>query len=177
MSMASEAEAASPPPNSRQPRPEPGEQEPPRHLYALPAEEPDESPEVDETAESTEEFVDTSGPRVEWMAVWDWAREAFSPDSGLYSDRPESVREIVDRAKRGTQVAEHGPLRKISVAHGYLAAANKVTLRSWEWVLDRQARTCVAVVLLVLLVAIPQIRHLIAYLLYPLVWVQQLLLG
>lgn len=170
--MESEAEAVTPPtPEETETEP----QEPPRHLYALPQNEhePPESPAMSGTVEEDKD----EPARIDWVSIRNWTYAAFKPDSGIYTDRPESVSEIVHRARHGEHVADHGPLRRISIAHGYLAAANKIALRSWEYVLDHQARTYVVAVLLATALLVPATRHLIAYLLYPVVWAQQLLLG
>lgn len=179
--MASEAEAATPP-TSDENQSTPELQEPPRHLYALPQDEneptqaapPSETEEDDEA--DAEEPASTLADRIDWPSVRSWAYQAFTPDSGLYTDRPLSVAEIVQRARHGDQVAANGPVRRISIAHGYVAAANKIALRSWEYVLDHQARTYVVAVLLAVALIIPATRHLVGYLLYPVVWAQQLLL-
>jgi hypothetical protein len=104
-----------------------------------------------------------------------WLREAFTPDSGLYTDRQPSIAETMRRAKAGRQLADTGPLRVLGTAHGYVAAANKAVVRTWEWVVDHPARLAVFTALMVLAVAFPPTRQLLAWLLAPITWVQQAL--
>lgn len=116
-------------------------------------------------------------PTVDRAAMLAWLKAAVTPESGLYTDRPASVGEIVRRAQHGTHLPEQGPMRAVSKGYGYVAAANKVTVRTWEWIVDHPARLAVVVVLLTVAIAFPVTRHLLGYLLAPITWVQQGLLG
>lgn len=132
----------------------------PRHLRPVPPEDITEAPD-EVTAKA--EAADRGG-------VAAWLREVAVPGSGLYTDRQPSVSEIVRRARRGSQVAAHGPLRALSTVHGYVAAANKAVATTWVWIVDHPARLFVATVLLALAVVYPPTRHLLVWLLAPFAW-------
>ncbi|WP_020421124.1 hypothetical protein [Amycolatopsis sp. ATCC 39116] len=140
----------------------------PRHLYPVhPTEDTIEVPAVPGQDSDSDATGGTLTERVAWL------RTVFTPEAGLYTDRPPSIAEAIRRAKHGRQLAADGPLRKISIAHGYVAAANKAAVRTWEWIVDHQARFAVFLLLLGLALVFPPTRQLIAWLLYPVAWVQQ----
>lgn len=143
-----------------------------RHLVAV---EPD-PPKADPPETNTTSPASTGSAAAEAASqAQAWLRDAFTPDSGLYTDRQPSIAETVRRARDGSQLADTGPLRRLSVAHGYLAAANKAVCTTWVWVVDHPARLSVAAVLFGLAFAFPPVRHVLALLLTPVVWAQQAL--
>lgn len=153
-------------------------------LYAVPDEpSPDPAPETDDSTETADDGPGTTsgsadvtvGGRVDWPKVIAWAREAVTPQSGLYTDRPPAVDEIVARAKRGAHLPETGPLRTAARIDGYVVAANKVAVRTWEFVVDHPARRITVAALLALAVLYPPTRAVLAFLLWPLAWAQQAL--
>lgn len=107
------------------------------------------------------------------VAAWMWA--VFVPDSGLYNDRQPSIAETLRRARLGPQLANGGALRRLSIAHGYLAAANTALVDTWKWIVNHPARLGVFVVLLGVAIAFPVTRHLLAALLAPIAWTQHML--
>ncbi|GAA0645700.1 hypothetical protein GCM10010174_80900 [Kutzneria viridogrisea] len=147
----------------------------PRHLYAIhasdnPTPTPAEGP-AEDTAPDTEV---EDGPSATPRAVA-WLRSAFTPESGLYADRQPSIAEILRRAKAGAQLSERGPLRALATAHGYVAAANKAICDTWVWIVAHPSRLIMVSALVVLAIAFPVTRHLLAVLLTPITWVQQAL--
>lgn len=81
-----------------------------------------------------------------WAA---WLGTAFTPQSGLYTERPLSASEVLRRAKHGQQLADSGPLRMASIAGSWMQAAGKLTLRTIEWLLfEHAARTFLVAALL-----------------------------
>lgn len=151
----------------------------PRHLHAVHHSEETieaevKNTEVENTAPVAE--TDTGHTATSGTGGGAWLRAAFTPGSGLYTDRQPSVAETVRRAKRGGQLADHGPLRVMAVGHGYFAAVNKAVCQTWIWVVDHPARLVVAGVLLTLAISFPTTRHLLGLLLTPVVWVQQALI-
>lgn len=150
----------------------------PRHLQPVPAEdsEPDEPAELDERGENTEDDEPGPGGGVDVSGWFDWTRAVFSPQSGLWTTRPSAPDEVVDRARHGQQVADAGPLRVVSAAHGYASAGAKLVLRASEWVFfEHLARAVVGLVLLTALCLYPPTATALGYALTPLVWAHDLL--
>lgn len=162
-----------------------------RHLHPVPTNEPvQDSPaaqtendhdaagqvaDIDEQPAEVDPTDPTGSSRVDLTALLTWGRATFAPDSGLYSTRPLAVDEVLDRARRGSQLADAGPLRAVSTVHGYAAAGVKVALRSIEWVVEHLARTAVGLVLLTALLIYPPTRLALGYALTPAVWAHDLL--
>lgn len=90
-----------------------------------------------------------AGQRAEQAAAF--LRAAFTPASGLYTDRLPSIAETVRRAKAGAHVAEAGPLHKASTAYGYLAAAIKAVAITVMWLVEHPARLLTVLLLVALL--------------------------
>lgn len=156
----------------------------PRHLHPVPTNEPvQDAPAAHSTEEDHNTVEDTdeqpaglsARSRVDLTALLTWGRATFTPDSGLLSTRPLAVDEVLDRARRGSQLADAGPLRAVSTVHGYAAAGVKVALRSIEWVVEHLARTAVGLVLLTALLIYPPTRMVLGYALTPAVWAHDLL--
>lgn len=162
-----------------------------RHLHPVPTNEPvQDSPAAqsteneNNTVEDTDEQpaeVDPTDPtgssRVDLTALLAWGRATFTPDSGLWTTRPLAPDEVLDRARRGSQLADAGPLRTASAAHGRVSAAAKITLRTIEWVFfDHIARFAVALVVLTALCVYPPTATVLGYALTPLVWAHDLLI-
>ncbi len=155
------------------------EPEEPRHLHAVPVTEStiDVAPSDTETVEPEPEVPpDEMGTNTRAAEPFAWLREAFTPDSGLYTDRQPSIAETMRRARRGDQLSAVGPLRTAAIAHGWIAAGNKAVAITWGWISDHPARQAVLGVLLTLAVLYPPTRHLIGYSLTPFVWAQHALL-
>jgi hypothetical protein len=151
----------SPPPKPEPPEPAPAGD---RHLHAV-------HPDEDNTEAAPATEVPTE-PDATTKAVA-WAKAAFSPGSGLYTDRQPTIAEITRRAKDGKQLGENGPLRKMAKVYNYGAAANKAACLTWAWVVDHPARFAVVMALASLLLVFPATRHLLSVLLTPVVWFQQ----
>lgn len=133
------------------------------------ADEADEPDEDELDVDETESARDLSG----WLT---WAREVFSPQSGMWTTRPLAPDEVVDRARNGPQLADAGPLRAVSTAHGYASAGVKLPMRAVEWVFcEHLARAAVALVLLSALCLYPSTGEVLGYALTPLVWLHDLL--
>lgn len=166
----------------------------PRHLHPVPTNEPvqdapaahsteDDHDAAGQVADSDEQPAETephptglsARSRVDLSALLTWGRATFTPDSGLFSTRPLAVDEVLDRARRGSQLADAGPLRAVSTVHGYAAAGVKVALRSIDWVVEHLARTAVGLVLLTALLIYPPTRMVLGYALTPAVWAHDLL--
>lgn len=130
-----------------------------RHLHAVDA---DLAPEV--SIPGVQPAARTVGPTAQWL------RAAFTPDSGLYTDRQPSIAETVRRARRGSHLAEQGPLRTASTGYSWLAAANKAVCATWVWVVDHPARLAVVTTLAALALAFPPTRQFAVWLLTPVVW-------
>lgn len=113
--------------------------------------------------------------RLDLSALLTWSRDTFTPQSGLWSQRPAAPDEVLDRARRGSQVAAVGPLRTLSIADGYAAAAVKVLLRCGDWLLEHPARRLVAAVLLAVALVYPPTRVAIGYALTPIAALADLL--
>lgn len=146
--------------------------EQPRHLHAVTVSE--------SAAEITAEFPPVAagrgnGVRGQASGAMSVVRAVFIPDSGLWHDRQPSIAETARRARRGGHVAERGPLRVISTVHGYLAVANKAVCQTWLWIVEHPARLVTVLAVLGLAIAFPPTRHLLAWLLTPIVWVQHAL--
>lgn len=139
------------------------------------AEEAGEHIDEQDAATASRPTVSSALSRVDVPAVLAWGRATFTPDSGLFSTRPAAPDEVLDRARRGSQLADAGPLRAVSVAHGYTAAGVKLALRSVEWVVEHLARTAVGLVLLAALLTYPPTRAAIGYALTPLAALSDLL--
>lgn len=135
----------------------------------------DTEPDADEADE--DELVGDE-PDSGWdLSGWlDWAREVGTPQSGLWTTRPLAPAEVVDRARNGQQLADAGPMRAVSAAHGYVSAGVKLALRAGEWVFcEHLARAAVALVLLGALCLYPPTATALGYALTPLVWAHDLL--
>lgn len=129
-------------------------------------EEPDED---EEFADEPDSGWDLSG----WLT---WARDVFTPQSGMWTTRPLAPAEVVDRARHGQQLTDAGPLRAVSTAHGYASAAAKLPMRAVEWLFcEHLARAAVALVLLTALCLYPPTAAVLGYGLTPLVWAHDLL--
>ncbi|MET9260372.1 hypothetical protein [Amycolatopsis sp. NPDC004079] len=94
------------------------------------------------------------------------AKATFAPQSGLYTDRQPSVKEILHHGLRGSQAPEAGLSRRIAAGYGMFAAANKIRVRTEEWIVDHPTRLGVAIVLIVLAALFPPTR----FLLHGLLW-------
>ncbi len=167
----------------------------PRHLHPVPddgpvPEDPPAPSAEDDNGTAGQPVEDTGDPeaaaeshpvgssarsRVDVHAVLTWGRATFTPDSGMLSTRPLAVDEVLDRARRGSQLADAGPLRAVSTVHGYAAAGVKAGLRSIDWIVEHLARTAVGLVLLTALLIYPPTRMVLGHALAPAVWAHDLL--
>ncbi|TDX84964.1 hypothetical protein [Amycolatopsis arida] len=148
-------------PNDNAPAPDPSTTAPEqertavsRHLHAV----------------DTDLAAEPPAPGGQPAAAAAWLRAAFTPDSGLYTDRQPSIAETVRRARHGSQLAERGPLRTASIGYGWVAAANKAVCATWVWIVDHPARLAVVTTLAALALAFPPTRQLAVWLLTPVVW-------
>lgn len=139
-----------------------------RHLHPVPS---GEYP----TEFTTDQQPPTEAAPTSPAAKAAWLREAFTPDSGLYTDRQPSIAETVRRAQRGSHLPDAGPLRTAGKAHGYLAAANKAVAATWVWIVDHPARLVTFTALVALALVFPATRQLVSLLLTPFAWAQQAL--
>lgn len=147
----------------------------PRHLHAVSEPDTTAGPDADDPIDPDGEVADEQEPgRVRAALVW--TRTAFAPQCGLYTDAPPSIAEIRARGRLGGQVAELGPLRTLSIGYSHFAVGNKIAMRTWEWVVDHPARIGTVALLVTLALVFPTTRHLLGYLLTPVVWAQQALL-
>ncbi len=174
-----------PEPSTEKPTPAAGE---PRHLHPVPTEPAAQHAEddnaaveqvedTDEDTDNDESFEDEPAAGIDLSGWISWAREVFSPQSGLWTTRPLAPDEVLDRARHGQQVADAGPLRAVSTVHGYASAGAKLAMRTVEWVFCEHLARCVgALVLLTALCVYPPTATVLGYGLTPLVWVHDLLI-
>lgn len=159
-----------------------------RHLHPV----PDDGPVPDETTAQSLDEVASAEPdasatapdgaeaapsrfRVDLSALLAWARSTFTPQSGMWTQRPLAPDEVMDRARRGSHLADAGPLRTAAIADSYVAAGTKAALRCGDWLLDHPARRVVAAVLLTALLLYPPTRTALGWALAPAAWAHGLL--
>ncbi|GAB2763224.1 hypothetical protein GCM10027174_44890 [Salinifilum aidingensis] len=159
-----------------------------RHLHPV----PDDGPVPDETTAQSLDEVASAEPdasatapdgaeaapsrfRVDLSALLAWGRVTFTPQSGMWTQRPLAPDEVMDRARRGSHLADAGPLRTAAIADSYAAATTKAVLRSADWLLDHPARRVVATVLLTALLLYPPTRTVLGWALAPAAWAHGLL--
>jgi|GEM_PF-5807645 len=105
-----------------------------------------------------------------FAALTPWLVQAFTPCSGLYTERQPTIAETVRRARDGDQLPDSGPLRLASQVHGYGHAAFSAAVDTAKWLTAHPARLAVLFTLLAVALAFPTTRHMAGFLLTPFAW-------
>lgn len=81
-------------------------------------------------------------------------KTAFTPQSGLYTDRQPTIAETVRRAEAGDHLGLAGPLRKAAIGYGYFTAAVDAVCLTVMWLARHPARLLLTLLVTGLLVGL-----------------------